>query len=260
MTRGKKIVIGIIASAVVLCVLFVWFVNWSNSDAGQATLHEVETQQAIESATAVVAQANASGTATAVMSHVEVRLSNAKLVFEENFDEGSEFIKKNHEGDEPYFRDGLPEFIVAWNGYRIWRIDQKLTDFVAELDCWTNGAFCGIAYNITQGDSFDSFYASSIGTSDTCIFDDHTSSFASTHSSYCNFPPSTTTGFTHHLRVEKFGSNLRFYVNGQLMDERILDNLATQPSTVGFYFGKATSESGGIQTVHVDSFKVWELP
>ncbi|MFN8433693.1 MAG: hypothetical protein U0V18_06720 [Anaerolineales bacterium] len=52
---------------------------------------------------------------------------------------------------------------------------------------------------------------------------------------------------------------MRLYVNGELMEERFLDNPAIVSGDVGFYFGKASDESG-IQTVQFDNFRVWELP
>ncbi len=266
MSTGKKIAIGAIIVFLLLCAAFMAFVNWSNSDAGQQTFKEVETRQAIESATAAVqaaqdaqSTAQAAGTATAVMAGIQDRLQNAKLVFENNFDEGTPILSSDGKEISAYYRDGIPEITVTWNGYYVVPIQKDLTDFVAEVDCMASGAFCGIAYGVHMTADADVFYASGIGSTDNYFFDDHTKSFTSTNWSYSNFAQSPAAPGLHRLRTEKFGQNMRFYVNGQLIEERILENPAALSGDVGFYFGKANEDSG-IQYIQVDNFKVWELP
>jgi len=60
--------------------------------------------------------------------------------------------------------------------------------------------------------------------------------------------------------MERFGQVMRLYVNGELMEERLLNNPKIASGDVSFYFGKASEESGGIQVVQFDNFRVWELP
>lgn len=267
MSLGKKVVIGIVVFFLIVCGLMAWFVNWSNSDAGQAAFREVETQQAYASATAAVIEtqnAYANATSTAVMALVDARIQNAQLVFEEDFsNEDSAFIKANAGDFDPFFKDGTAEMILPWNGSYTWALPNDFTDFVAEVECYTtNDAFCGVAYGIhkKEGNPERSyFYASGIGTADVYFFDDLTTGFSSSKYMRKNFADSPTDDFTHRVRVEKFGANMRLYVNGQLMDERVLESSDALTGKVGFYFGKATNESG-IQTVTVSSFKVWELP
>ena len=261
MSLGKKIAIGFGVAFILLCIAAIAFVNWSNSDAGQATFAEVGTQQAVASATGAVQTQQASGTATAVWAEIDARLQNATLIYENTFDEGTPLVNKFGEDLKPYYRDGIPEVIVAWNGSTTLPIGQSVSDFVAEVDCMANGAFCGIAYDINPGkDDFDVYFASGIGTADRFFFNDLYASLPSTNWDGENFPTSPAEGFLHRIRVERFGQVMRFYVNGQLMEERLLDAPGSASGDVGFYFGKASEESGGIQTVQFDNFRVWELP
>ena len=260
MSRGVKIAIGIVILLVLLCGAFMLFVNWSNSEEGQAAMNEVSTQQAIESATAAVQMQQASGTATATWSDIEARLANAALVHENTFEEGVPLINSFGEDLEPFYRNGIPEIIVPWNGSTTLRINMDLTDFVAEVDCAANDAFCGIAYNYTVDTSGKSrYFASGIGNADTYFFDNLYASLPSFNWERKNFAPSPAEGFLHRIRVERFGQILRLCVNGDLMEERLLDYPEAVSGDVGFYFGKASSESG-IQTVQFDNFRVWELP
>ena len=267
MSTGKKIAIGLGIVFVLLCLAAIAFVNWSNSDAGQETFAKVGTQEAIASATAAVeataqaqADANAAATATAVMATVNERMQNMTLVYENTYEEGTPIVNELGEDLEPYYRDGMPEIIVAWNGSTILPIGQTLTDFVAEVDCMANGAFCGIAYDINPGeDGFNNYFASGIGTADRFFFTDLYASLPSTNWDAENFPLSPAEGFLHRIRVERFGQVMRFYVNGQLMEERLITDPQAGSGDVGFYFGKATDESG-IQTIQFDNFRVWALP
>ena len=123
MSRGVKIVIGVVVVLVCLCGAGMLFVNWANSDEGQAA------------------------TATAVMATVNERMQNMTLVHENTFEEGTPIVNKFGEDLEPYYLDGIPRIIVPWNGSTILFNNLNLTDFVAEVDCANNGAYCGIAYN-----------------------------------------------------------------------------------------------------------------
>jgi hypothetical protein len=263
MSKGKKIALGVIGALVVLCGLFMAFVSWANSDAGQATFKEVETKNAIEAATVAVqntqgaqATSNAAGTATAEMQSVGARIQNAQLVFDESFDEGSAFIAANIGGKRIYFRDGIPEISA---GIDVWKSGKVVKDFVAEVDCATSGAgtFCGIAYGVNQ----DFYYASYIQAGEHCGFDDRTSSFSNSRSWPCSYPSSPTTPGINRVRLERFGKNMRFYVNGGLMDERVLDNTESQTGDVGLYLGQFDmGDAGALDYVKVDSFKIWEMP
>ncbi|MBL8062862.1 MAG: hypothetical protein JNK32_07585 [Anaerolineales bacterium] len=260
MSRGVKIIIGIIVVLVCLCAAVMLFVNWANSEEGQAAMNEISTQQAVASATAAVETQQASGTATATWSEIEARLQNITLVHENTFEEGTPLVNEFGEDLDPFYRDGIPEIIVAWNGYTILPIGKPLTDFVAEVDCMASGAFCGIAYSVNKNsDGRNIFYASGIGNADQFFFDDRYASLPSSNWEGQNFPPSTTEGFLHHLRLERFGEVMRFYVNGERMEERLLTDPEAVSGDVGFYFGKSGSESG-IQYIQVDNFRVWELP
>jgi hypothetical protein len=267
MSRGKKIAIGFAIVFILLCLAVIAFVNWSNSDAGQAAFREVETQQSITSATAAIeataqakTDASAAATATAVMAAVDDRMQNMTLVYENTFEEGLPILTPSGEDLEPYYRDGIPELIVAWNGSTILPIGKTLTDFVAEVDCAANGAFCGIAYNYTvDGEGKSRYFASGIGNADTFFFDDRYAKLPSSNWDRKNFAPSPAEGFLHRIRVERFGQVLRLFVNGDLMEERLLNYPEAASGDVGFYFGKASDESG-IQTVQMDNFRVWELP
>lgn len=266
MSRGKKILIGVIIIIVLLCGAFMLFVNWTNSEEGQAAMNEVGTKQAIESATAAVeataqaqANANANATATANMETIDERMQNLTLVYENTFDEGKPILTPNGNDVEPYYRDGIPEVIVPWNGSVILPAGQTFTDFVAEVDCMTNGTFCGIAYNISNNSDKQQYFASGIGNAEKFFFTDIYSHFSSTNWDGANFPPSPAASFLNRVRVERFGQVMRFYVNGELMEERILNDPAPVPGDVGFYFGKASDDSG-IQTVQFDNFRVWQIP
>lgn len=260
MSRGVKIAIGIVVVFVLLCGSFMLFVNWANSDEGQAAMNEISTQQAIESATAAVQVQRASGTATAQWSEIDALLANASLIHEDTFDEGTPIITPQGEDLEPYYRDGIPEIIVPWNGSIILPIGKVLTDFAAEVDCAANGTFCGIAYSYNVGsDGKSRYFASGIGNADKFFFDDLYASLPSFNWDGKNFPPSPADGFLHRIRVERFGQVMRLYVNGELMEERLLPYPEAVSGDVGFYFGKASSETG-IQTLQFDNFRVWELP
>lgn len=267
MSRGKKIVIGIIGLLVLLCGAFMLFVNWANSDEGQAAMNEVSTKQAIESATAnaqatiqAEADAKAAATATAVMTAINERMQNMTLVHENTFEEGAPLLNEFGEDLEPYYRDGIPELIIPWNGSTILPIGMNLTDFVAEVDCEANGTFCGIAYSYTtDSEGKNHYFASGIGRADTFFFEDLYAKVPSFNWDHKNFAPSTSKEFLHHIRVERFGKVLRLYVNDELMEERILNYPEAVSGDVGFFFGKASNDTG-IQTLRMDNFRVWELP
>lgn len=260
MSRGVKITIGIVVVIVLFCGAVMLFVNWANSDEGQAAMNEVSTQQAVASATSAVQTQQASGTATATWSDIEARLQNMVLVHENTFEEGTPLVNSFGEDLEPFYRDGIPEITIPWNSSTTLPIEKQLTDFVAEVDCMASGAFCGIAYNITiNSEGKKDYYASGIGNADNFFFDNFYASLPSSTWERENFPPSPAEGFLHHLRLERFGQVMRFYVNGQLMEERLLTDPKAVPGDVAFYFGKANSETG-IQYIQMDNFRVWELP
>lgn len=256
MPRGRKILIGVFAAIALICGLFAWFVNWSNSDAGQQAFREAETQQAVASATAE----SISAAATAAAAHAEEQMANAELIYENTFEEGGKILTPEGVDLEPYYRNGVPEITVAFNGFTLLPIDEPLDGFAAELDCLASGAFCGIAYNIiVDSEGKTRFFASGVGDSSQYFFDDLSGAASSTTWKQKSFAPPSADGFLNRLRVERFGQAMRFYVNGQLMDERLIDSPEAVPGDVALYFGKASGESG-IQYVQFDSFRVWKLP
>lgn len=268
MSRGKKTAIGIIGAFVLLCGAFMLFVNWSNSDSGQAAMNEVGTKQAIESAAANAqatldagAAANASGTATAVMTGIDARIQNAQLIFEDGLDEGSPFIKANMDGGDLSYENGIAKIYFAFSGFDYLQINKSLSDFIAEADCavYGKGVFCGFAYGINESGKFPKYYASVISGSYKCGFFNHAANLPSDKYMNCNYPQSTTAKL-QRLRLEKFGGNIRFYVNGELMDERVLENNEYLSGDAGLYYGRAGGENSELNDVYLDNFKVWEIP
>ncbi len=268
MSTWKKIAIGIIGALVVLCGLFMWFVSWANSDAGQATFKEVETRQAIESATAnaqstkdAIAASNAAGTATAIMAGIDERIKNAKLIYEEELDEGSPFIAANIKDYDLTFEEGAATVSLPWSGNFVWESGKEVTDFIAELDCanYGRGISCGFAYGIHKDGNISRYYASTISGSANCGFFDMTTNFSVSYSPYCAYPLAKQTRL-QHLRLEKFGANVRLYVNDKLMDERILEDPKFQTGEVGLLIGRSGGEQSEMNEVRIDHFKIWELP
>lgn len=266
MSRGKKILIGAAAALVMLCGGFMLFVNWTNSEEGQASMNEVGTKQAVESATAAAqaatqaqAEANAAGTATAVMQGIDGRIQNAQLVFEEGLDEGSPFIAENIMDYDLTYKDGIASVSLPWNGSFVIESGVQPTDFIAEVDCANmgEGIYCGIAYGVRQKGDRLRYYGSVISGYYNCGFFDMTLDFPSASYPMCNYP---TQGKLHRLRVEKFGSNLRFYVGGTLMDERILEDEEFLTGGVALLFGRAGGEQSDFNDVLLDNFKIWEIP
>lgn len=266
MSRGKKIAIGAIAGLILLCGAGMLFVNWANSDEGQAAMDEVGTKQAVSSATARVeetaraeSEARAAGTATAVMLDIDRRIQNAQLVFEDGLDEGSPFIAENIMDYDLTYKDGVAAVSLPWNGFFVIESGKQLTDFIAEVDCdpQGDGISCGIAYGVRKKEDRFYYYASLTAGSYKCGFFDYTVDFPKSSYSICNYP---TEGLLQHLRVEKFGSNLRFYVGGKLMDQRILENQDFLTGGVALIFGRAGGEQSEINKVWLDNFKVWEIP
>ena len=266
MSRGKKIAIGAIIALVLLCGAGMLFINWANSDEGQAAMDEVGTKQAVSSATAAVqetaraeSEAQAAGTATAVMLDIDQRIQNAQLVFEEGLDEGSPFIAENIMDYDLTYKDGIATVSLPWNGFFVIESGEQLTDFIAEVDCdpQGDGIACGIAYGVQKKGDRPYYYASLISGSYNCAFFDQTEDFSKASYPMCNYP---TEGLLTHLRVEKFGSNLRFYAGGELMDERVLEKEEFLTGGVALIFGRAGGEQSDFNRVWLDTFKVWEMP
>lgn len=266
MSRGKKITLGIVVGIILLCGGFALFVNWANSEEGQATIKEVSTKEALASATAAVqataqaqADANAAGTATAVMQGIDARMQNAKLVFEEGLDEGSPFIAENIMDYDLTYKDMIATVSLPWNTSFVIESGVQPTDFIAEVDCANagEGIFCGIAYGAQKKGDRLYYYGSAIKGYYYCGFFDLTVDFPSASYPMCNYPKA---GELQHLRVEKFGNNLRFYVGGELMDQRILENTDFLSGGVGLLFGRAGGEQSELNHVMLDNFKVWEIP
>jgi hypothetical protein len=268
MSLGKKIAIGIIGTLVILCGLFAWFVSWGNSEEGQAVFREVETRQAIESATAnarstldAAASANAAATATAVMAGIDARMQNAKLIFKDGLDEGSPFIAANIKDYDLTFEEGAATISLPWSGSFVWESGKTVTDFIAELDCanYGDGINCGFAYGIHKDGDYTHYYASVIAGGYKCGFFDMTTNFSVSNYPYCAYPHSKESRL-QHLRLEKFGANIRFYVNGQLMDQRVLEDPNFLSGGVALLIGRAGGEQSEMNEVRIDNFKIWELP
>lgn len=268
MSTKKKIALVFLGIVVLLCGGFAWFVNWANSEEGQAEFRRIETKQAVASATAApqaTAQAQATAqsaaTGTAVMAGIDARLQQAELVFEEGLDEGSPFIAQNIRDLTVNFEDGAFTTDLTWNGFYVWEIGQTLTDFAAELDCanYGDGINCGFAYGIQNVEGARRYYASLISGSWHCAFFDSTTSFSVSHYPGCKYPHSDSSRL-QRLRLEKFGANVRFYVNGQLMDTRTLEDERFFSGGMGIIFGRAGGEQSDMNDVRLDHLKVWNLP
>lgn len=258
---ARKIIIGTFSLLLVCVVSFMLFINWANQPENVQASLEMRTQEAIQATQDAQIKANADATATAVMAQIDERLSNASLVFEENFDTDSAFLAQNAGDQSLYMEDDMPKISLSFPGFRIWQTDREMGDFAAELDCEAagEGSFCGLAYGIQKTEP-NLFYASYISSGGYCGFDDHTSAIFSSKGWYCNPPASPAAAFLSRLRVERFGLNLRFYVNGKLMDERILSNEEARRGSVGVYTGRQGSDNSGIFYVRLDHFSLWELP
>lgn len=271
----KNIVIGLAVIGVLLCGFGIWFVNWANSEAGQATFREVETRQAMEAATqAAVEEAQATAiaqiasTVTAAAAQFDTRLASAELIFEEDFAENSPFItQKNVEERYIFFDDGIPQVSFGFPGSELWTIDQEVGDFIAEVDCGTSGkgTYCGIVYGIHYAaddteKTARKYYASFIKSPGHCGFDDLTSWYSVSDSDLCSYGESPAASTLHRLRVERIGPIMRFYVNGNLIEERILENSASQMGEIGVYIGRQDPDQSLSNYLKIDSFKVWRLP
>jgi hypothetical protein len=261
MSRGKKIALGIFMVIALLCGAFMLFVNWANSDEGQATFKEVGTRQAIESATANAQHAAESETATAVMTGIDQRIKNAKLVFQDDLKEGSPFIAANIQDHNLKYEDGEATIRLTWDGFSIWESGKQLKDFIAELDCanYGDGISCGFAYGVHKDKDIFRYYGSTISGGYKCGFFDITTNFSASNYPYCNYPHSSSS-WLQHLRLEKFGANVRFYVNEQLMDQRVLEDPNFLSGGVALLIGRAGGEQSEMNEVRIQNFKVWEIP
>ena len=257
----KKILIGILGMFILLCSGFMWFVNWANSDTGQQTLNKVGTHQAVESATAAAQAAQQSATATVVMQQLNARLQSAQLVFEEGLDKGSPFLAANIGDHDLTFNDEVATVSLPWDGFFVWKIGQQLTDFVAEVDCANYGSEinCGFAYGVHTDGEREHYYASLISGGYRCGFIDVTANFAIGNYPMCGYPHSSES-WLQHLRLEKFGANIRFYVNGQLMDQRVLEKADFLSGDLALAFGRTGGEQSEMNEVRIDNLKVWSLP
>ncbi len=255
MTKNRKIILGVAGVFIFLCGAFMLFVNWSNSDEGQASLREAETQDAITSANA---STQAAEQAQAEADH-QARLQNAKLVFEDGLAEGSSFLNKNIGDHKLSFDDGIAVIYLPWDSFFVWESGQTLGEFAAELDCIGYGSAisCGFAYSVRDGGAH--YYAAMISGSANCGYLDSTSDFSVSLYPLCNYPHASQ-GVVQHLRLERFGNAMRFYVNGKLMKEDTLDKPEFFSGGVGLIFGRAGGKQSEINEVRIANFKVWALP
>ena len=258
----RIIVIAVIGMLVVCCISVVLFVNWDNQPENVAAAVQRHATQTAQGALDAAATNTTNAAATQEIQQINDRLKKASPVFSETFENNSPFLKQNI-GDLTFSaNDGYPDISIPFNGYYIWPVGKDLHDFVAELDCAPagDGSFCGIAYGLQPKDQKPNslFYASTSRSGGECGFDDDTGSFSVSKSWSCAAPQSPAAGFMNRLRVERFGTHLRFYVNGQLMDDRVLP--AAQTGGVGLYLGRSSENNSGEFHVMVDNFKVWELP
>ena len=261
----KKTLLWLAAGAgallLICCVAGALFLSWANRPENQAAFNATDTAQAVQQAASAAASA---ATGTAGAQALTTQLAGAQPVFQEAFAADSPFLKANLGDLSLYMRDGVPEITLAFAAGHLWPSGQSVADFVAELDCSPlgEGAFCGLAYGLAPKDGSahpqDVFYASYIGPGGSCGFTDQTGSFSSDKLWTCNPPASPAAPPLQRLRVERAGQQLRFYVNGQLMDQRQLS--AGPGQGVAVYFGRASGNSTGIATVQLDNFNLWKLP
>jgi hypothetical protein len=240
------------------------FVNWANQPENQAAALAARTAEANQNATQSAQLAQDTAAATEEMQQIAARLAQAKPVFHETFEANSPFLTQNLGDLSVSMRAGIPAIAVPFNRTNFWMIGQELGDFVAELDCEPagDGTFCGVAFGLNPKDTHPNgtFYASFTGSGGRCGFADNTGSFIVSRDWDCAPPKSPAAGFLNRLRVERFGPHLRFYVNGQLMDERVLPADNARSGGVGLYFGCSGDCQSGVFHVLVDTFNVWELP
>ena len=231
----RYLIIAAIGMFFLCCISVVLFVNWSNQPENVAADLAARTAEAFQNATQTAQAVQNAAAATQEMQQITARLS-----------------------------DGYPDIDVPFNADHIWPVGKELGDFVAEVDCEPagEGAFCGIAYGLHSKDGNPNgiFSASFTGSGGRCGFADSTGNFSTTKDWDCAAPQSPAAGTLNRLRVERFGQHLRFYVNGQLMDDRVVTSQETSGGGVGLYFGRASTNNSGVFHVMVDNFKVWELP
>ena len=260
----RYLIIAAIGMFFLCCISVVLFVNWSNQPENVAADLAARTAEAFQNATQTAQAVQNAAAATQEMQQITARLEKARPVFTETFDNNSAFLKQNI-GDLSFsMSDGYPDIDVPFNADHIWPVGKELGDFVAEVDCEPagEGAFCGIAYGLHSKDGNPNgiFSASFTGSGGRCGFADSTGNFSTTKDWDCAAPQSPAAGTLNRLRVERFGQHLRFYVNGQLMDDRVVTSQETSGGGVGLYFGRASTNNSGVFHVMVDNFKVWELP
>ena len=260
----RIMIITVIGVLLVCCISVALFVNWDNQPENVAAAVQRHATQTAQGALDAAATNTTNAAATQEMQSITERLKKANPVFAETFDANSAFLKQNTGSLSITMNDGVPDILLPFNGDNVWPVGKDLKDFVAEVDCAPagNGTFCGIAYDIHPKDQQPNgtFYGSYTSYGGNCGFDDLTGSFSVSKSWSCTPPQSPAAGSLNRLRVERFGQHLRFYVNGQLMDERLLTGDYASGGDVGLYFGRASDNSGGDSNVMVDNLKVWALP
>lgn len=244
-----------------LCVSFMIFVNWSNSDEGQATFREVETREAATAAAEATIQTSANATATATWATINERIKNAQVVFEDSLEEGSPFIDANIKDKSIRFEKDSAVISLPWDGFSVWSINQTLTDFIAEMDC-SNGSdsiSCGFAYSLQHKDGKSYYYASTLSGTYNCGFFDFTADFTHSNILGCDYPRNKSS-FLQHIRLEKFGANIRFFVNDKLAEQRTIEKQDFLSGEFGLVFGRAGGEQSDPNRVYISNLKVWKLP
>ena len=260
-THRRNLLIALGGALAVCCLAAVGLVLWQIPESPAAAAARQTTQTAAtEQAGAAEAAANATG--TAAFAEIDSRLQAAQPVFTDTLGADSGFVKQNAGGLTVSAQGGATQIDLPFNGSHVWPIGQSLSDFVAELDCQPMGsnAFCGIAYGDHPANSGGTFYASYYGTGGQCGFEDATGSATSTKEWSCTPPAAPAASGLNRLRVERFGNNLRFFVNGQQMDQRMLTNAGALSGGVGLFFGQASSDNSGVFYVTVANFNVSQLP
>ena len=256
----RNLIIAALGLLFLCCICGALFVAWANQPENVAASLATRTAEAYQNAT----QTAAAKTANAAATQEIAQIAKSSPVFSETFEENSAFLKQNIGSLSMTMNGGVPDVLLPFNADNIWPIGKQVKDFVAEVDCQAigTGTYCGIAYGLHAKDQKPNslFYASFTGAGGLCGFLDETGGFSTTKSWSCNPPESTAGGGLNRLRVERFGQHLRFYVNGQMMDDRVLSSPEASGGDVGLYFGRSSETSGGDTHVMFDNLKVWSLP
>jgi hypothetical protein len=259
--RKRMFLFGGIGAVVICLSLLIAGGVWIMNDPQvQADVSATDTAQARAAAVDAV-------TATTEFDTLQARLANKQVLLNESFSKSDAFTGQNL---SDAFKGGVQNGVYHAGVYittssstleRILPLGKELTDFVAEVDCTSSDpdGFCGIAYDMQPVASMNvkSYYVSAVGDINECDF----ASVLRTGWSTNSIGGCAAGRQPNHLRVERFGIYLRFYVNDQLIDAKELKDDGMGSGDVGLYFGANTPANFAKQIdLTADNFQVWSLP